>query len=269
MSLLLAMWHALPGWTWGGGGVAIVVLVALAIFAPALFANVLASAGKLVALVPWGKWQTWALIGAAVAIAAGKVALDMHDQALAAAAADHEAKAVAAERATWQAREKASNDAYAARLASLQAWIDAQAASQAAAAKALADQVARERAARTKAEDALDMERGRNVTVEANARCALTRGVVLQFNGGASLANGGDELAVAAAAAAAGISPSAASGVALDTYARAVEGTQRALRSCRDQVTGWQRYHAEVIGPWIATAIEAVNRCTPPAGASP
>lgn len=268
MSFLLAFWHAVPGWAWGGGGAALVVLVLLAFFAPTIFANIIESAAKLVAMVPWRKWQTWALIGGALAIFGGYVWLDVHDQALLAGAAKEKADAVAAERAACRKREKDSNDHYAHQLADLQAYIDGRAADEAKHDQALRDAAARERAARAKAEDQLANERTRNVTAEAARLCTLTRGVVLQFNAGAAEANGGDELAIAAAGASGGLAVDAPAGLPLAAYTGAVEGTQRALRACRAQVTGWQRYHAEVIVPWIATAIEAANRCTVK-GASP
>lgn len=269
MSLILAIWHVVPGWLWGGGTLAIVVLVALALFAPEIFANVIRSLGKLVALIPWGKWQTWALIAGAAAPLAFLAWLQVHDQAIRDADARHEEGAVKAAIAARIALEKESNDRYAAQLADLQHFIDGQRAQEAAKLAELAAQAAREAAARKSAEDALAKGRSRNVAPDVvRSYPSLPLGVVLQFNAGATDANGGDDLAVAAAAAGDGRDARAASGVALDTYSRAVEGAHRALRACRDQVLDWQRRDREVIEPALDTAAKIISSCTPK-GASP
>jgi hypothetical protein len=109
----------------------------------------------------------------------------------------------------------------------------------------------------------LEAKRNANVTAEAARLCTLTRGVVLQFNAGAARANGSDAPDDQAPAGSGSQAVDAPAGVPLNTYAAAVDATHDALGACRDQVVGWQTYHANVVQPWIASTLEALSTCIP------
>lgn len=262
MSFLLAIGHSLPNWLIGGGlGVAVAISIASALG----FWPVIAGFIKVVVgMVPWGKWETWALFALAGSIFAARVALDMHDQKLLEVAHQEKVAAVAAERKACQAREDESNARYRAGLAALEAQLAAAKVAAEKAAKDLAVAQAKARAERERSGKELEAERSRNVTPEANRLCVLTRGGIVQFNAGARRANGQSHFVATepAAGAGAGLVDDPA-GVSFDTYERAVEGTQDALGTCRAQVTGWQDYHAKVIKPWIASTLKALEACVP------
>lgn len=108
--------------------------------------------------------------------------------------------------------------------------------------------------------DQLKKQRPIYVTPAAVARCDLTRGVILQFNAGAAAANGEAHPAGPPDPGAGALD--ASSEVPLDTYAAAVEETQRSLGACRIQVTGWQQHWASVT-TWYDGLRAKVNECFP------
>lgn len=113
---------------------------------------------------------------------------------------------------------------------------------------------------------AAEAERKRNVTPAANRDCQLHAGVILQFNTSAARANGVDPANDPATASARAFAVDAASGISLDTYVAAVDGTQGALGACRAQVIGWQKYWSTILEPWINDTIAALT--TDPKGAT-
>jgi hypothetical protein len=246
MSMLLAVFHLAPWWMWLAGVAAIALVTALGLWPVVLLfgRNVV---WPFLRAVPW---PVWAILAAAVA---GAVWLDYHDQLL--------TKRVTDERDTfWKARERAALEEFEAKILALNKRLDvANTNAAAAAAKAAAD-IARTKRERDQANAELEKQRSRNVTAEANRMCTLTRGVIVQFNADARSANGQREPFARDPAAGAGPElVDAPAGVSLDIYSGAVAETQRALGACRDQVTGWQQYHRDVLTPWIASTLEALS----------
>lgn len=267
MSWALAFWHIVPGWMVGGVGVSAAGLVALAIFAPALFGNVLSSAWKIVTTLPW---QAWVAIGVVVALGAGYVGvktwLQHHDEALAQAAKTHEAAAVEAAKKErndfWQAREDASNAAYVEALAKLKQQLAAAKADAARRSQELNQDLANARVTIAAAADELARERAKHVTAVANARCDLTRGVIVHFNAGAAVANGERAAPDDPAHADAGGIEDESSGVSLDTYTAAVERTQVILGQARKLIDGWKALRASDERA-VADANKALANCIP------
>ena len=109
----------------------------------------------------------------------------------------------------------------------------------------------------------LAKERSARVTPQANARCDLTRGVIVQFNAGAAAANG----AADASGETEGTPDArdASSGISLDRYVAAIELTQANLGICRQQVRGWQKYCGAggLVDEWYAGIRAKVDKCFP------
>lgn len=198
-------------------------------------------------------WQVWAILGAAMSF---WLWLGAHDAAL--------TKKVTLDRdAYWQGREKAANDRYAADMNRKRAEV----ADLVLAGIALRDQLEGVIRAQAAAFDArfteLKNRRAAYVTPLANRACTLTRGVVLQFNAGAAGANGAPEPFASRAANPGTEFVDAPAGVSLDTLTGAIEDTQRALGTCRRQVTGWQSFYSTVLVPWHASLAKTLQG-TPP-----
>jgi hypothetical protein len=259
MSYLIAAWGLLPWWAWIAAPLAIIAITALGLW-PVAFGFV----RTIVKLIPWGRWETWAVIGVVLAAIGFKFWIGYHDAELARVAAADQAKAVAARDKHCQDREDESNARYRAALAILEAELATAKAAAEAAAKDLADALARAKAERARTGKELEDARSRNVTAQANAMCTLTRGVVVQFNAGARRANGKSPFGDGDPAAGTGSQlVDEPAGVSLDTYERAIEGTQDALATCRAQVIGWQKHYTTVLKPWISSTVNALNSCVP------
>lgn len=236
-----AIFHLLP---WYGWVVAILALVAFTYLG--MWPVVIGFLRRL-------PWQVWAILGTAIV---AMVWLNYHDAAL--------RDEVAKERNEyWGAREKKANDDYARAVGALQLRLDSSLAS----ARIAADKHAAELAAAQKKLAAstakLEQARRKNVTEKANADCRLTSGVILQFNTGAAGANGSEAVDDPAATGAGGFSVDAPAGVPLDQFVASVNATQTALGIARNQVKGWQTYHANVVKPWITSTLEALSTCIP------
>jgi hypothetical protein len=258
--VISALLGFVPWYWWLGGALVVGLLAYLGLLKPLIetvVALAKAAAQAWEALPPRAKL--------AICFIAGMAALVVLHFALMKEAVSREHDAVTVERNTyWKAREDEANRNYAAALVTLHRKLEI-ADSNAAAAKAKheAELVAKD--AKHRAEmDAQDKERSENVTKEAVAACGnLHRGVIVQFNTGAARANGthvDEDQPAAAARRALADEPS---GIALDTYAAAVDATQDAVGDLRNQVIGWQKYHAEVVTPWIASTLDALSTCIP------
>lgn len=210
--------------------------------------------GLLLRKVPW--W-VWVALGLAIAFV---LWLHRHDAALV-------KKTTADVNATWEAKEKKAADDQVAAVNHLRGeiadWVLAYLAKNTALAAEITARVNDQNAAF----DALAKQRSTNVTPQAIARCALTRGVILQFNAGSDAANGTPDAPREAEPA--GISRDTPAGVSLDTYARAVELVQAGLGTCREQVLGWQRYCGPggELDTWYEGIRKMVDRCFPAVGA--
>jgi hypothetical protein len=239
--ILSAIWHLVPWYGWLLALLAVVVFTYLGLWPIVI---------GFLRRVPW---QVWAILGtAAVAI----IWLNYHDAAL--------RDAVTRERnAFWKAREDKANKDYADALVALHRKLEIADSN----AKAAADKHALELAARDKKHAAvfaaLELERKRNVTAKANADCSLTAGVILQFNAGAAGANGSGAAEAPAATGPGAVAVDAPAGVSLDQLVDGINATQAALGTARNQVKGWQTYHANVVQPWITSTLEAFSTCIP------
>ncbi len=247
MFLVHAIFELAPWYVWALVVVALIAVTYLGLWAPVM---------AFLAKVPREFWIAGAAIVAI--LIAFNVWLDAHDEGI---RADDAKK--------YEAREKAANEAAEKRAAALARQLELATAAAAIAAEKSAKEAAQREAALHQRITALEKARQTDVTPEANRRCDLTRGVVLHFNAGAAAANepaGGGESAAAPGADRGDVDASA--GVSLDTFAGAIEQTQSALGTCRNQVTSWQTYHATVITPWIDKVTAALSSCIPQ-GASP
>lgn len=207
--------------------------------------------------IPRPVWIALAAVAAVAVLAYNADRLiKAHDQRVADTAS-------AARDELWKAREKAAGEAYDKQLEQLQTKLDATAKKLDEVERLAAEDLERQRRTFDERFRALAAQRSTNVSQAAVDACHLTRGVIVQFNAGARAANSDGEDPPAAAAGAGREAVDAPAGVPLDRYATAVEDTQRALGIARRQVTGWQRYHHDVILPWIASATEALASCSP------
>lgn len=248
MLLISAAWAIFPWYVWGAILLGIVAMTALGLW-PVVW--------LVLKNIPL---PVYLIVGAGFAAAFW---LSYHDKALEAAAAAHEKIAVTERDTYWQTRETAANARYATAMDEQDRKLAAAAASAQAAATQAATAAAKARADRAADARKLAELRSLNVTAQADADCSLTRGVVLQFNAAASRANGSPAGDGNDAAGSGGLSVDAPAGVALHTFSVAVEDTQRALGTCRDQVIGWQRYYSTVLKPWAASTLSAFASCIP------
>lgn len=249
MSILLAVWHFVPWFTWPLLVVAVILLVEVP--------GALAAALKLARAIPW-----WAYVGVGGAITFG-VWLQWHDDTLVDATTT---KVTAARDKFWRDREDASNKAHETALHVLQLKLDTSLATARAAAAAHAAQLKAERAKRQAAEADLEKARSTNVTQEADRLCVLTRGIVRQYNVAAALANGEQPPVDGSAAGPGGVN--APSGVAVSQLSAAIDAGARAYAAARERITDLETHYATVTKPWIASTLEALQQCNPK-GATP
>lgn len=239
--MLSVIFNFLPWYAWLGLILVVVLLV---------YTGLLPVVITFLRTVPW---QVWAILATGLAL---WFWLRTHDAAL--------TKKVTDERnAYWQAREDKANADYKLALGALQLKLDTSLSTARAAAERHAAELAAKETKRRAAVTALALERKKNVTAKANADCQLTRGVILQFNKGAASANGSDVAEAAGPAGAGSESVDAPAGITLDQLVAGVNATQAALGTCRDQVVGWQTYHANVVKPWITSTLDALSTCIP------
>lgn len=266
MTALYFAAHLLTWWQWLIVLIAVVVITATGLW-PIFFGIVV----KLLKLVPWTKWQTYAVAAVIAAPFVFHAWLRTHDHNIHVADDKVKDAAVAAEKKGrddfWQAREDAANARYRVAVKKLEddlatARVEAQLAQ-----NDLDATLEAQQAELHSAFAELTKERAKHVTAEANRRCDLTRGVIVQFNAGAQRANGRASAAAAepdrGTAASGAEVDDARSGISLDTYTDAVQRTQEALGVCRTQVAGWQQRERDVIQPWITKAVRGLQSCIP------
>lgn len=201
-------------------------------------------------LVPW-----WAWAGAAALVSAW-LWLGWHDHALS-------AKVRAEVNAQWEERERAAQAKFDADMTRKRGevadWVLAGVARR----DEHADELRRAKQDHDAKFAELEARRPTYVTQKAVADCALTRGVVMQFNAGAARANGAVDPSAASQPAPGAVD--APAGITLDRYTGSVEATQSALGTCRLQVTGWQQHWADV-GAWYARLATILDTCFPTKG---
>lgn len=249
MSIVLSLWHFLPWYTWPLLAVAGVALV----YVP----GALTAFVKITRLVPW---PVYAIVAAGLA---GGWWLTWHDDEL---VATTRTAAIAERDKYWLGREDAANKLHEAALHAVQLKLTTALNTARAAAAAHAAQLAAERTKRKAAEAELEKARTTNVTPEADRLCVLTRGIVLQYNVAASVANGEQPPDNGGAARSGGVN--APSGVAVSQLSAAIDAGARAYAAARERITDLETHYATVTKPWIASTLEALQQCNPK-GATP